>query len=121
MGSLQTGGAKYTWDRLKSMIFNQYPAISQKQVQHLSNIVTRNAIFRTVVQQLTRLQLTYRLVARSLCDSLPPGTAVDQAYLITLSAIKRSQHIFVCSSVKNQQILMRFSLLDFKNKKASIR
>jgi len=29
-------------------------------------------------------------------------------------AIKRSQHIFVCNLVKNQQILMRFSLLDLQ-------
>jgi len=29
-------------------------------------------------------------------------------------AIKRSQLVFVCNFVKNQQILMQFSLLDFK-------
>jgi len=29
-------------------------------------------------------------------------------------AIKRSQLVFVCNFVKNQRILMQFSLLDFK-------
>ena len=32
----------------------------------------------------------------------------------TPSAIKRSQLIFFCSFVKNQQILIRFSLLDLQ-------
>jgi len=32
----------------------------------------------------------------------------------TLWAIKWSQHIFFCNFVKNQQILMQFSLLAFE-------
>jgi len=42
------------------------------------------------------------------------SSSEDRMLSTTPWVIKRSQHIFVCNFVKNQPILMQFSLIDLK-------
>jgi len=66
------------------------------------------------------IKKTLLYTSKSKLECASSCNVVTLYYVYTPWAVKRSQLIFVCNFVKNEWILMQFSLLDVKMKLSDI-